>query len=151
MKDCPGSSPRIANFFFRLLLLPLTGLDSTASMEVVQIMRAIAEKGMTVVTVLHQPRYEIFQLFHNVLLLGKGGRTCYFGPSQEAVPYFEKLGFKFPEKVNAPDYMMDIISSQVKLNEKQTADELFEAWKEFAEDSSFDNLNRVPEYRRFAS
>ena len=51
---------------------PTSGLDSTSSQEVVQCLRSIAESGLTIVTVIHQPRFEIFQLFHDVLLLGKG-------------------------------------------------------------------------------
>jgi hypothetical protein len=37
--------------------------------------------GMTVITVIHQPRYSIFKLFDEVLLLGVGGKTVYQGPS----------------------------------------------------------------------
>ncbi len=56
---------------------PTSGLDSTSSEEVLSCLRTVAELGLTIVTVLHQPRYEIFQMFHDVLLLGKGGRTVY--------------------------------------------------------------------------
>ena len=58
---------------------PTSGLDSTGSLEVCRALRNIAEAGLTVVTVIHQPRYEIFTMFHDVLLLGKGGRTVYLG------------------------------------------------------------------------
>ncbi len=57
-------------------------------MEVCAALRRIAELGITVITVVHQPRFEIFQTFHDVLLLGKGGKTVYFGPSEGALPYF---------------------------------------------------------------
>eukprot|EP01048_Picozoa_sp_COSAG05_P020769 COSAG05_NODE_3626_length_1949_cov_1.225946_3_plen_60_part_01 len=40
--------------------------------------------GITVAAVLHQPRYEMFCLFHDVLLLGKGGFTVYLGPATKA-------------------------------------------------------------------
>ena len=33
--------------------------------------------GMNIVTVIHQPRYSVFSLFHEVLLLGKAGRTVF--------------------------------------------------------------------------
>lgn len=88
---------------------PTSGLDSTSSMEVCSALRKIADIGITVVTVLHQPRYEIFTQFHDVLLLAKGGRAVYLGPSEQALPYFEHHGFLCPDKVNPPDFMMDVI------------------------------------------
>ena len=45
---------------------------------------------MTVVAVLHQPRYEIFEMFDDVLLLGKGGKMVYFGPGNRCEDYFER-------------------------------------------------------------
>ena len=39
--------------------------------------------------VIHQPRYEIFNMMDDVLLLAKGGRTVYLGDSHNAMPYFE--------------------------------------------------------------
>ena len=92
---------------------PTSGLDSTSSMEVCNALRKIADIGLTVVTVLHQPRYEIFCQFHDVLLLGKGGRAVYLGPSEDALDYFESNGFHCPKRVNPPDYMMDVIAGNV--------------------------------------
>ena len=56
---------------------PTSGLDSTSSLDVCKALRDIADTGITVITVIHQPRYEIFTMFHDVLLLGKGGQTVY--------------------------------------------------------------------------
>jgi ABC-type multidrug transport system ATPase subunit len=92
---------------------PTSGLDSTSSMEVCDALRKIADIGLTVVTVLHQPRYEIFCQFHDVLLLGKGGRAVYLGPSETALDYFENNGFECPKRVNPPDFMMDVIAGNV--------------------------------------
>ena len=44
--------------------------------------RRMADLGMNIVTVIHQPRYSVFSLFHEVLLLGKAGRTVFPGPVQ---------------------------------------------------------------------
>ena len=93
---------------------PTSGLDSSSSFEVCHALRQIAESGMTVVTVIHQPRYEIFKMFHTVLLLGKGGRVVYLGPSEKALGYFESLGFECAPHVNPPDFFMDVINGDVK-------------------------------------
>ena len=64
-------------------------------------LRRIAHLGINVILVLHQPRYalaggvlfevvmiatnsyEIFTRFDDVLLLGKGGKTVYLGPTEQ--------------------------------------------------------------------
>lgn len=49
-----------------------------------------------------------------VLLLGTGGRTVYQGSPYAAVLYFDKhLGFKFPDRENPSDILMDIIAGKV--------------------------------------
>ena len=73
---------------------PTSGLDSTASLKVVSTLKAIAGLGVSVVTVLHQPRYEIFETFDDLLLLVPGGRTAYIGPCLESIQYFKSLGYE---------------------------------------------------------
>eukprot|EP00438_Fugacium_kawagutii_P027688 Skav213618 [mRNA] locus=scaffold2986:416800:433672:+ [translate_table: standard] len=93
-----------------------------------------------VVLVVHQPRYSLFTLFDEVLLLG-GGQTVYLGPSEGALPYFRNLGFKMPEHeqlgpslcgLNPADWFMDVIAGKVKNadNPALTAGGLAEAWAE---------------------
>jgi len=107
-------------------------LDSSTSQEVCESLRRVAEKGLTVVAVIHQPRYEIFRMFHDVLLLGKGGRTVYLGPSEEALPYFENLGFKCPQHTNPADFFMDVISGLVPREGDPSfkPEDLFLFWEE---------------------
>jgi ABC-type multidrug transport system ATPase subunit len=73
---------------------PTSGLDSTAALEVTDVLSKITELGMTVIAVIHQPRVEIFRKFDDVLMIVPGGRTAFFGPTSEAKPYFESLGFE---------------------------------------------------------
>lgn len=55
---------------------PTSGLDSTSALKVVEILKSIAAIGVTVVSVLHQPRYEIFEQFDDILLIIPGGHTA---------------------------------------------------------------------------
>ena len=92
---------------------PTSGLDSFSSMTVCTALRAMADAGITVIAVIHQPRYEIFTMFHQVLLLAKGGKLVFFDEPQAALPYFENvLGVKCPPHVNPPDFFMDTISGE---------------------------------------
>ena len=45
---------------------PTSGLDSTTSYELVSALHAIARKGCNVITVLHQPSFELYQKFGKV-------------------------------------------------------------------------------------
>ncbi len=77
-----------------------------------EILRDIAKLGLTVVSVIHQPRHEIFELFDDILLLAPGGVTAYLGPQKEAVPHFKEMGFAFDPYTNQADQLMDILSGK---------------------------------------
>ena len=53
-------------------------------------------------------------MFDDLLLLAKGGRTVYLGPVDEIEEYFSSLGIIFPDRVNPPDYFMDILEGTIK-------------------------------------
>lgn len=92
---------------------PTSGLDSTAALKVAQTMKKIAVNiGINVVSVIHQPRYEIFDEFDDLLLMIPGGATAYLGPREHVQPYFEKLGFYFAQQNNPADCLMDILSGK---------------------------------------
>ena len=93
---------------------PTSGLDASAALEVLSSLRRLADLGLTIITVVHQPRYSIFSSFHTVLLLGQGGRTVYLGKTEECMAYFDSLGFEQPENENPADFFMDVISGVVR-------------------------------------
>lgn len=39
-------------------------------------------------------------MFDDLLLLGKGGRTVYYGPQLSVQGYFESLGYELPSQVS---------------------------------------------------
>lgn len=112
---------------------PTSGLDASAANEVCTMLQRISRTGIPVITVIHQPRYEIFSMFDDVLLLGKGGRIVYLGPRLEAVAYFEKLGYKCPPQMNPADFLMDVTNGDVDRddNGQFSLEELFESWDEY--------------------
>jgi len=67
------------------------------------------------VMVIHQPRYGLFTLLDDVVLLGVGGGLVYEGPSVEAKTYFEGLGYQMPENDNPADWFMDILAGAVDM------------------------------------
>ncbi|CAE8667140.1 unnamed protein product [Polarella glacialis] len=89
---------------------PTSGLDSTSSLTIIESLKKLGELGMTSIMVIHQPRYSLFTLFDEVLLLGRG----LSGPSLGAVPYFKRLGFDIPATENPADWLMDLISGEIR-------------------------------------
>lgn len=67
-------------------------------------------------------------MFDEVLLLAKGGRTVYLGPTLEAQRYFEELGYKIPPKMNPADFLMDVISGEIESTRPQVLS-LPEIWE----------------------
>eukprot|EP01125_Pyxidicula_operculata_P023033 TRINITY_DN976_c1_g4_i2.p1 TRINITY_DN976_c1_g4~~TRINITY_DN976_c1_g4_i2.p1 ORF type:complete len:1077 (+),score=199.65 TRINITY_DN976_c1_g4_i2:108-3338(+) len=91
---------------------PTSGLDSSSSEEVCSVLQLLAGTGLTIVAVVHQPRYEIFQMFDDVALLGVGGRPVYMGPTKNVASYFAQYGFQCPPQINPADYYLDVISGK---------------------------------------
>ena len=91
---------------------PTSGLDSTAASSIIMTLKALSRIGITVVTIIHQPRHEIFEALDSILLLGEG-RTLYLGTQKDVQPYFEQCGYIFPNNHGNPaDIIMDIIAGQ---------------------------------------
>lgn len=93
---------------------PTSGLDATAAASIMATLKALTRVGMTIVTVIHQPRQEIFESLDSLVLLG-AGRMIYLGPQVGIRPHFEGLGFCFPQHGNPADTMGDIIAGEGRL------------------------------------
>ena len=92
---------------------PTSGLDATAAADILCALKRMAGLGMNIITVIHQPRFSIFSLFDDVMLLCKGGKLAYLGPSRLALPYMESVGFALPPNENPADFAMDVLSGSV--------------------------------------
>eukprot|EP00891_Asterochloris_glomerata_P004256 jgi/Astpho2/4256/e_gw1.00064.69.1_t len=101
---------------------PTSGLDSTSSRLVVRALQEVAHMGVTTTAVIHQPSYDVFRMFDDLLLLCKGGRTAFYGQEAEVHGYFEGIGYQLPEKANPADFYMDIVAGVVpnRAGQKQT-------------------------------
>ena len=58
-------------------------------------------------------------MFDDLILLAKGGLTVYHGPVKKVEEYFSGLGIVVPDRVNPPDYYIDILEGIVKLDTKE--------------------------------
>ncbi|KAJ3112678.1 hypothetical protein HDU96_004308 [Phlyctochytrium bullatum] len=102
----------------RILFLdePTSGLDEQAASNIVRMMQKLAAEGHALLVTIHQPSASIFSSFDRLLLLGRGGKTIYFGElgqyCQTLVSYFERYGApKCVAGENPAEYMLDCIGA----------------------------------------
>ena len=90
---------------------PTTGLDSFTATSVIETLRELANSGRTVISTIHQPNSDIYELFDRLMLLAQG-KIIYFNQASLAVDYFGTLGpqYRCPELSNPADHFMTIMS-----------------------------------------
>lgn len=143
-RGCSGGEKRrtsigvqlLANPSILFLDEPTTGLDATSAYQLVRTLKALAKKGRTIITTIHQPRSEIWDLFDNLVILSRGS-PMFSGPMHECVPWFAQMGFDLPPFVNPAEFTVDIAAVDNRtpvLEEETTArvTRLQEAWAEAA-------------------
>lgn len=96
---------------------PTSGLDATSASSIMMTLKALSRLGITVVTIIHQPRHEIFASLDFIHLMG-AGQVIYSGKEDGVQPYFEQCGFTFPKHTNPADTIMDIIAGEGHLYKK---------------------------------
>jgi len=89
---------------------PTTGLDSFTATSVMEILRNLAiHEGRTVISTIHQPNSDIYEMFDRLMLLARG-KIIYFNEARHCVDYFGGIGFQCPELSNPADYFMTMMS-----------------------------------------
>ncbi|KAK9471338.1 P-loop containing nucleoside triphosphate hydrolase protein [Dipodascopsis tothii] len=102
----------------KLLFLdePTSGLDSEGAYSIVTFLKQLAaESGLGIICTIHQPSSLLFELFDDLLLLAKGGKTVYFGPigdhGYDVVQYFEERGPKREPNSNPAEYILEVVGA----------------------------------------
>jgi ABC-type multidrug transport system ATPase subunit len=102
---------------------PTSGLSSKDSEHVIEIIRGMAHNKIVMVTI-HQPTSRIFQMFHKVLLLDKGGKMVFFGTPHETLQYFADaehvqhygtaLGATDVGDTARPEFIFDVLETPLR-------------------------------------
>ncbi|KAI0486722.1 P-loop containing nucleoside triphosphate hydrolase protein [Xylaria cf. heliscus] len=157
-RGCSGGEKRrtsigvqlLANPSVLFLDEPTTGLDATSAYQLIRTLKDLARKGRTIITTLHCPRSEIWDLIDNLVLLSRGG-PVYSGPSRDCIPWFSSLGYEIPPFVNPAEFTIDhaaIDNRTPELEEESTArvERLKAAWAENSR-KVMENLSLENTYR----
>ena len=78
---------------------PTSGLSSTDSEMVMDLLKKHARSGKLLIVNIHQPSSGIFRLFDKLLVMDKGGRVVYYGDPLDAIVYFKTSS----QLINAED------------------------------------------------
>lgn len=70
---------------------PTSGLSSTDSENVINLLKQQSLKGKLVLATIHQPSSELFKQFDHLLVLDKGGYPVYTGNPVDGITYFKGL------------------------------------------------------------
>jgi len=84
---------------------PTTGLDSTSSQTILEVLRKIAAAGVSSVFSIHQPPLEEFARFNQVILMSRLGELLYTGSPSGTINYMKCLcenwsgGYPLPAEI----------------------------------------------------
>ncbi|CAF1166468.1 unnamed protein product [Adineta steineri] len=87
---------------------PTTGLDATTAQQVIELLKKLSKSGRTIIFSIHQPRFSIFNLFDQVVLMCKG-KIVYNDSPENVLPYFRKQGFERDTNDNPANFLLDIL------------------------------------------
>ncbi|CAB3234626.1 unnamed protein product [Arctia plantaginis] len=88
---------------------PTTGLDSSSAQQMMSLLRSNAAQGKTVICTIHQPNTELMAQFDKLVLLAEG-RVAFAGTANQALTFFESLGYHCPITYNPTDYFIKVLS-----------------------------------------
>ncbi|EFW98765.1 ABC multidrug transporter [Grosmannia clavigera kw1407] len=95
---------------------PTSGLDGQSAYEICRFMRKLSASGQTVICTIHQPSATLFENFDVLLLLARGGKTTYFGPtgvnSSIVLDYFSHRGAPCGINVNPAEHIVDVVQGR---------------------------------------
>ncbi|GAX73712.1 hypothetical protein CEUSTIGMA_g1165.t1 [Chlamydomonas eustigma] len=102
-----------------------TGLDSATLFNIISTLRRVVDTfKSTMIISLLQPPPEVFFAFQELMLMAQG-RIVYHGPVGDAVAFFIKLGFVFPQRKDVPSFLQEVVTESGQL--QYASDELLAA------------------------
>ncbi|KAL7545612.1 hypothetical protein ACHAWF_008965 [Thalassiosira exigua] len=86
---------------------PTSGLDSFSAMQVIKVLKKIANAGCSVLFTIHQPSSDVFNSFDRLILLNKG-MVMFQGDVDDVPEFFAQHKHPMPKNYNPADWIMEI-------------------------------------------
>jgi len=107
---------------------PTSGLDAAAASSIMQeIVRVAKEERIIVVCTIHQPSTKVYNGFDQLMIMSRG-RQAYSGDVNDAVSYFEGIGYSCPPAMNPAEFFLDLVNSDFTDEAAVTA--ILDTWEE---------------------
>ncbi|XP_075237816.1 uncharacterized protein LOC142334036 [Lycorma delicatula] len=90
---------------------PTTGLDSSSAHNLIKMLQKMTVmQGKTVLCTIHQPSSELFELFHQIILVADG-RIAFIGPTHTALEFFKSQGYECPVSYNPAEFLISTLAA----------------------------------------
>lgn len=86
---------------------PTTGLDSSSSVQCIQLLKKLTQEGKTIVCTIHTPSPLLLGMFDHLYALADGS-CIYQGSSKNLVPFLSDLDLECPETFTPSDFLLEI-------------------------------------------
>jgi ABC-type multidrug transport system ATPase subunit len=86
---------------------PTSGLDSFSAVQLISVLKKVAESGASVLFTIHQPSSEVFETFDHFILMNYG-KVMYQGSVKNVPEYFAQRGHNVPPNYNPADFIMNV-------------------------------------------
>lgn len=94
-------------YFHLLFTEPTSGLDSFSAMQVIKVLKKIAQAGCSVLFTIHQPSSDVFNSFDRLILLNRG-MVMYQGSVNDCPNFFAQHNHTMPKNYNPADWIMSV-------------------------------------------
>ncbi|XGW18842.1 hypothetical protein V3C99_002996 [Haemonchus contortus] len=97
---------------------PTSGLDSFMSLQIVVALKMFASQGKTVVTTIHQPSSQVYEMADRLILMANG-EVAFQGNASEVGEFLNDCGYPCPRFMSLPDHMMKVLSQDDDVSERE--------------------------------
>jgi ABC-type multidrug transport system ATPase subunit len=121
IRGLSGGERKRANLAHELIAMPLillldeptSGLSSVDADNIMELLQRLTkQQELTTIITIHQPSRDTFKdRFDNLLLMNQEGSLAYYGPSQQASPYFQKITATEAHDRNPAEYLLEILNN----------------------------------------
>jgi ABC-type multidrug transport system ATPase subunit len=121
IRGLSGGERKRANLAHELIAMPLillldeptSGLSSVDADNIMELLQRLTkQQELTTIITIHQPSRDTFKhRFDNLLLMNQEGSLAYYGPSQQATPYFQQITATEARDRNPAEYLLEILNN----------------------------------------